>query len=180
MDIDNGMNIDIYDSMAAGVQNAAVVVCFMSKKYQDSANCALELKFAAQSGVPLVPVQMDGGFRASGWLGILTAGALWTPLHDAHSFKDNLEALIRQIYKSVVPEEDGEATFSIDDVKGELERMRDCDSEGSSFAATPNGGSATVPAVVPGFPVGLRVTAEMQQLLARAVEIEKQMENAVA
>eukprot|EP01050_Picozoa_sp_SAG11_P000358 SAG11_NODE_10_length_27955_cov_15.365235_10_plen_76_part_00 len=74
MDIDNGMDIDIYDSMAAGVQNAAAVVCFMSKKYENSVNCALELKFAAQNGVPLVPVLMEPGFRAGGWLGILTAG----------------------------------------------------------------------------------------------------------
>ena len=39
MDVDNGMNTDIYDSMAAGVQNAAVVICFMSAKYEASANC---------------------------------------------------------------------------------------------------------------------------------------------
>ena len=29
--------------MAEGVQNAAIVVCFMSQKYQDSKNCALEV-----------------------------------------------------------------------------------------------------------------------------------------
>jgi hypothetical protein len=36
MDIDGGMQQDIYESMAAGVENAACVVCFMSQKYQDS------------------------------------------------------------------------------------------------------------------------------------------------
>jgi hypothetical protein len=63
MDTDNsnGMNTDIYDSMAAGVQNAAAVVCFLSKRYEDSANCSLEAKFAHQSGVPLVPVMMQVG-----------------------------------------------------------------------------------------------------------------------
>ena len=50
MDVDN-MSVDIYDSMAAGVQGAGVVVCFMSQQYQDSANCKLELKFAQQSGM---------------------------------------------------------------------------------------------------------------------------------
>ena len=50
MDVDN-MFVDIYDSMAAGVQGAGVVVCFMSQQYQDSANCKLELKFAQQSGM---------------------------------------------------------------------------------------------------------------------------------
>lgn len=47
MDVDGGMKSDIYDSMAEGVSNAACVVCFMSQAYQDSANCALELKFVS-------------------------------------------------------------------------------------------------------------------------------------
>jgi hypothetical protein len=51
MDIDGGMKSDIYDSMAEGVQGAACVVCFMTKAYQSSGNCKLELKFAQQSGV---------------------------------------------------------------------------------------------------------------------------------
>ena len=58
MDIDGGMQTDIYDSMAEGVQGAACVLCFMSKKYQQSENCKLELKFARQTGVPIVPVMM--------------------------------------------------------------------------------------------------------------------------
>ena len=41
MDISGGMGSDIYDSMAEGVSNASVVVCFMSQKYQDSQNCKL-------------------------------------------------------------------------------------------------------------------------------------------
>ena len=43
-DIDGGMNVDIYDSMATAVDGAAVVITFMSQRYQDSINCKLELK----------------------------------------------------------------------------------------------------------------------------------------
>ena len=42
MDVFGGMGEDIYDSMAEGVSNASVVVCFMSQKYQESDNCKLE------------------------------------------------------------------------------------------------------------------------------------------
>ena len=56
MDIDGGMKSDIYDSMAEGVAGAACIICFMTQAYQDSANCKLELKFAQQSGVPIIPV----------------------------------------------------------------------------------------------------------------------------
>ena len=78
--VDGGMQTDIYDScdrtssslglkwlsflafpseyklcpntrrMAEGIGNAAVVVPFMSEKYESSTNCKLELKFAQQVG----------------------------------------------------------------------------------------------------------------------------------
>jgi hypothetical protein len=39
----NPWQTDIYESMAQGVQGAACVICFMSKKYQSSTNCKLEV-----------------------------------------------------------------------------------------------------------------------------------------
>lgn len=35
MDVDGGMQIDVYDSMAQGVSNAAVVICFMTQRYRE-------------------------------------------------------------------------------------------------------------------------------------------------
>ena len=99
MDIDGGMQHDVYESMAAGVENAACVVCFLSQKYQESENCKLELKFAKQSGVPIVPVMAEStkGWRPSGWLGIVVAGALWTPLRSDGEFESNVRSLVEQI-----------------------------------------------------------------------------------
>ena len=100
MDISGGMGSDIYDSMAEGVSNAFVVVAFMSQKYQDSENCMLELKFAKQSGVEIIPVMMEGGgWRASGWLGLLTAGSLWTRMTDESQLEENVGQLHGQIQK---------------------------------------------------------------------------------
>lgn len=73
------MTADIYDSMAEGVQGAICVVACMSQAYQVSANCKLELKFAQQSGVLIVPAMMNSDWKAAGWLGLVTAGMLWTP-----------------------------------------------------------------------------------------------------
>jgi hypothetical protein len=68
MDIDNGMDVDLYDSMAEGVTKSACVVCFMTQQYQDSTNCQSELKFARDKNVPIVPVMFQGGgWRADGW-----------------------------------------------------------------------------------------------------------------
>ena len=98
MDISGGMGTDVYESMAEGVSNASVVVCFMSQQYQESPNCMLELKFAKQSGIEVVPVVMEGGgWKASGWLGLVTAGSLWTPLYEAADFEENVRQLQGQL-----------------------------------------------------------------------------------
>eukprot|EP01046_Picozoa_sp_COSAG06_P030957 COSAG06_NODE_2977_length_5997_cov_3.650051_2_plen_87_part_01 len=43
-----------------------------------------------------------GGWRASEWLGIITAGALWTPLYDETAMQQNLQAVVDQI-KAAAP-----------------------------------------------------------------------------
>ena len=171
MDTSGGMQSDIYDSMAEGVQNAAVMVCFMTPAYQDSKNCALELKFAAQIGVPIVPVMLQEDFAASGWLGILTAGLLWTRLWDPSTHAEDIESLMQQVLKAADPEaEDGDAvgTESIDEVKGELLRLRE---DTDKSAPTPGGAAsssrASLPALVPGLPAGILVTPEMEDLLSK-------------
>jgi hypothetical protein len=99
MDISGGMSRDIYASMAEGVENASVVVCFISQEYQDSENCQLELKFARQTGVPIVPVKVQADWRASGWLGIVIAGALWTAL-DANAMDSSIDAIAEAVRKA--------------------------------------------------------------------------------
>jgi hypothetical protein len=197
MDIDQ-MKKDIYDSMAEGVQGAACVICFMSAAYQESANCKLELKFAQQSGVPIVPVMVQADWRASDWLGIITAGALWTPLYN--EFETGIKGIISQMEKSIIPAaapmhtDDSEQSsteddieFSVEEMRGELGRlMADlhlAKKEMSTGAAEAKdrrlleavqlkptltavgGGQCPLPAGVPPLPPGLRITAEMKQLL---------------
>jgi hypothetical protein len=91
------MDVDIYDSMAKGVQGAQCVVAFMTQRYQESENCMLELKFAKQSKVPIIPVVLQGdGWSADDWLGLITAGALWTPLCDEQTFESGADSLHEQ------------------------------------------------------------------------------------
>jgi hypothetical protein len=182
MDIDGGMQQDIYESMADGVENAACVVCFMSQKYQDSENCKLELKFAKQSGVAIVPVMVEStkGWRPSGWLGIVTAGALWTNLRDDSDFEGSIRGLVEQI-KGAVPgsadgvvdddeyaeEDEAAAADAGAELRAELERLRKSTEakpavqETFSFdPATP----AEVPADVPELPPDFIPTSEIRKL----------------
>ena len=69
---------------------------------EDSENCKLELKYAKQKGIAIVPVKMQSGWEASEWLGIITAGALWTPMHEETTMQQNRQGLVDQI-KLAVP-----------------------------------------------------------------------------
>ena len=48
------------------------VLCF-----QGSRNCKKELNYADGQTKSIVPVMCENGFKAQGWLGIITAGLLW-------------------------------------------------------------------------------------------------------
>ena len=171
MDTDGGMEQDIYDSMAAGVQKAGCIVPFMTEKYEGSENCALELKFAKQIGVPIVPVMMQSPpYKASGWLGILTAGSLWTPLWDSASPEQTVESLVRQIKKAVTEdnavEEEAGGEFSLPEVKGELQRLRmDSLDPAQTAVSKTTKGLCMLPAEVMELPHGLRVSQQMEELL---------------
>ena len=70
------------------LQGAAVVICFMSRKYQLSENCKLELKFARQTGVPIVPVMI----RAANPRG--PTGPPWHPVEDPLGSSPDTESAI--------------------------------------------------------------------------------------
>eukprot|EP01047_Picozoa_sp_COSAG01_P119325 COSAG01_NODE_48036_length_384_cov_2.407018_1_plen_128_part_11 len=114
-------------------------------------------------------------WQASGWLGVLTAGSLWTPLYDAASFADNIPHLLRQIELAVNPDHmaAAEGGFSVSDTREELERLRKDEQpamamrgEGGGGFAQRSGGMCVLPAQVPGLPDGLRIIPEMRQLLS--------------
>eukprot|EP01050_Picozoa_sp_SAG11_P013285 SAG11_NODE_1540_length_4722_cov_2.812243_3_plen_1121_part_00 len=175
MDISGGMGTDIYNSMAEGVQSATAIVCFMTFKYESSKNCALELKFAHQRGLPIVPAMMQEGFVASGWLGILTAGLLWTRLWNLSTFPEDIDSLVEQIVLTTDPEaESSDAVSSdanADEVKSELLRLREDATVPS--ASQSKSSEALVPPLVPALPVGVLVTSEMEDLLSRLIKSDK-------
>jgi hypothetical protein len=172
MDIDGGMRSDVYDSMAEGVQNSWVLAAFMTQRYQDSQNCKLELKFAASTETPVVPVMLQPNWRASDWLGILTAGALWVPLHDEASIEKDIDVLYGQLLKlapevsfSASSDEAFQESFTLSEMRAELDNLRKEIHSTQNSDGTPEGDKvATLPAEVPTLPVTFRFTADMYSL----------------
>lgn len=106
MDIKGGVYGNINAAMAAAVENAAVICPFMTEDYEKSKACELELNYARDRNVEVVPcmtqMQASNGssYRASGWLGALTAGKLWMDFRNT----DGDEALITERVDSLLIE----------------------------------------------------------------------------
>ncbi len=69
-DLDN-MKGSTMDAMGHAVDNAAVMISCISLAYKESANCRLEAQYGHQMEVDLIPLMMEEGYRATGWLGML-------------------------------------------------------------------------------------------------------------
>ncbi|KAK3739304.1 hypothetical protein QZH41_017879, partial [Actinostola sp. cb2023] len=63
----------------------------------DSKNCKKELNYADAQDVPIVPVMCEQGFKAKGWLGVVTAGLLWINFRDPSNFNGSAESLAKEV-----------------------------------------------------------------------------------
>lgn len=97
MDIEGGMSGNINDSMAFGVDNAAVICPFMTQSYQESKNCKKELNYADSQNVDIVPVMAQKDWKATQWLGIITAGLLWMDFRPGSEFEKSMTSLTKEL-----------------------------------------------------------------------------------
>lgn len=75
-----------------------MVVCpFLTQKYQDSKNCKKELNYTDSCNKDIVPCMVQPNFKASGWLGLLTAGMLWIDFRNPDNFEQSIESLVKEI-----------------------------------------------------------------------------------
>eukprot|EP01051_Picozoa_sp_SAG22_P015319 SAG22_NODE_1982_length_3207_cov_2.771557_3_plen_430_part_00 len=118
-------------------------------------------------------------WKAGSWLGIITAGMLYTPLHDPETFDENIQNLLHQITLAVSSQADLDAAdgldyeeaaetgaaFSIDDAREELERLRADETSVTAAAAEVSAdGVCLLPPQVSVLPEGLRVSTGMKEL----------------
>lgn len=62
---------------ASAVENSDVFVYCMSQSYQKSEQCHSEASYAHTSQKPMIPLMLEDGYTASGWLGLLLGSKLW-------------------------------------------------------------------------------------------------------
>ena len=91
------MSSNINDSMAFGVDNAIVVIPFMTPKYADSKNCKKELNYADAQNKEIVPIMAEKDYKAVGWLGLITAGLLWIDFRNPGTISTSVISLEKEL-----------------------------------------------------------------------------------
>eukprot|EP01047_Picozoa_sp_COSAG01_P005801 COSAG01_NODE_202_length_22130_cov_167.927239_21_plen_2422_part_01 len=90
------------DAMADAVEGAAVMCYGVSRAYKESANCRLEAQYAYQREKDMVPLMVEEGYRADGWLGMLMGTRMYyvfygSTLSSEVAFEGKMEELCREL-----------------------------------------------------------------------------------
>ncbi|XP_076811848.1 kelch-like protein 23 [Clavelina lepadiformis] len=96
--IDKGqMKGNIYDKMGQAVENAHVVLMFLSPNYETSENCIRESSLTADMAKRIVPIRvLPDGYQLITRLRLLTAGLLYYNFNK-RSFDENFNQLLDEI-----------------------------------------------------------------------------------
>jgi hypothetical protein len=102
------------EAMADAVEGAAVMLYGISRAYKESANCRLEAQYAFQREKDMVPLLVEEGYRADGWLGMFLGTRLYysfcgSTMSSESAFEGKMEELCRELGmrgKTVKPSSD--------------------------------------------------------------------------
>ena len=92
------------EAMSAAVEDCAVMCYGISQAYKESTNCRMEAQYAFQQQKDMVPLMMEEGYRANGWLGMMLGVRLWygffgAVLASQVAFDSKMEELCRELGK---------------------------------------------------------------------------------
>ena len=93
---------DVSSAMADAVEDAAVMCYGVSKAYKESTNCRMEAQYAFQQQKDMIPLMLEDGYRAKGWLGMMLGVRLWYgfygPVLDSEdAFEVKMDELCREV-----------------------------------------------------------------------------------
>ena len=71
------------DTMALAVEGSEVMLIGVSRAYKESSNCRMEAQYGLQKKKAMIPLMMQEGYEADGWLGLLLGTSLWYALYGA-------------------------------------------------------------------------------------------------
>uniref|UniRef100_A0A7S0RZL4 ADP-ribosyl cyclase/cyclic ADP-ribose hydrolase n=1 Tax=Chlamydomonas leiostraca TaxID=1034604 RepID=A0A7S0RZL4_9CHLO len=96
MDIDK-MSGSTLEAMARAVEESAVVLVCVSKRYKESQACRTEAEYAFQQRKKIIPVLMERDYKPSGWLGALMGTRLYFSMSDPRQIPAKMPGLIKEL-----------------------------------------------------------------------------------
>nr|XP_026693068.1 uncharacterized protein LOC100181987 isoform X1 [Ciona intestinalis]XP_026693069.1 uncharacterized protein LOC100181987 isoform X1 [Ciona intestinalis] len=102
---DDNMGSDILQSMSEGVEGAHVFLMLASQSYKESKNCRTEAVGAYKYDVPIIPLVVEAGYKANGWLGLLFGMKRYHKFHNDADFDTSFVTLLKDV-KSIVPKKE--------------------------------------------------------------------------
>ncbi|XP_011672445.1 uncharacterized protein LOC105442223 [Strongylocentrotus purpuratus] len=95
MDEDHMMG-DKIGAMAEAVEKADMVIACITRGYQDSQDCRTEASYAYECKKKIIPVKVNNDFKASGWLGGITAGKIYYIVQQPELVSEVLSSIIEK------------------------------------------------------------------------------------
>ncbi|XP_062594967.1 uncharacterized protein LOC134256336 [Saccostrea cucullata] len=103
MDVDN-MEGSILEAMARAVEDARIILVCYSEKYKDSQNCRTEAEYAYSQKKEIIPLLMEKGYKATGWLGAMIGAKLFYDFSGKYDFERKLGELLAAISGKIHPQ----------------------------------------------------------------------------
>lgn len=107
-------------SMASAVENCAVFVMAVSRKYFESPNCRSEAEYAYQLRKQIIPLMMERRFQPRGWLGIIMGTKLWMDFREDGNLEAGTSQLIKELGQTVKSQGSGKEKSKEGDLKKTL------------------------------------------------------------
>ncbi|XP_065072389.1 uncharacterized protein LOC135696802 [Rhopilema esculentum] len=96
MDVDK-IGGSTLQAMASAVENSAVILVGVSRKYKDSPNCRSEAEYAFQLRKSIVPLMLEKNYQPDGWLGFIVGAKFWIDFANQTNFKNSVQKLVKEV-----------------------------------------------------------------------------------
>ncbi|XP_061174816.1 uncharacterized protein LOC133183961 [Saccostrea echinata] len=103
MDVDN-MEGSILEAMARAVEEARIILVCYSEKYKDSQNCRTEAEYAYSQKKEIIPLLMERGYKATGWLGAMIGAKLFYDFSGKYDFDRKFGELYTALTGKIFPQ----------------------------------------------------------------------------
>jgi hypothetical protein len=89
------------ESMANAVENSKLIIILVSSIYKKSAGCRIEGEYIHSLHKNFIPVVVEDGYHADGWLGAMLGTKLYYKLLDDNNFERNVQSILRAVSSAV-------------------------------------------------------------------------------